>query len=174
MCLCGYSLLLSESTYLSVPPLFGPNPGVRLAREIRFFFFVLCFPSGSWWCRTPPAVGCAGLLWLAGCCISQYFRACRSSRAVHVLAPTPKTARACCVFSRAEREVPSFLSWFPWKTSASWLLPSMHRGRRNFLALVGISVVSFLMLEVQGCQVLFPHQQALFAMGEEGQVLNCL
>lgn len=101
MCLCGYSLLLSESTYLSVPPLFGPNPGVRLAREIRFFFFVLCFPSGSCWCRTPPAVGCAGLLWLAGCCTSQYFRACRSSRAVRVLAPTPKSARACCVFSRA-------------------------------------------------------------------------
>lgn len=105
---------------------------------MRFLCVVLS--CGELMCGTPPAVGCAGLLWLAGCCTSPYFRACTSSQAVRVLALTLKSARACCVFSRAESEVPSFLSLFPWKTSVSWLLPSTHRGRRNFLALVGISL----------------------------------
>lgn len=124
-------------------------------------------------------MGCAGLLWLAGCCTSQYFRACRSSQAVRVLVPAPKSARACCVFSRAEREVPSFLSLFPWKTSASWLLPSTHRGRRNFLALVGISLHNSAYCFILGAgsagdvsEVLFPHWEALFAVGEEGQELS--
>lgn len=166
--------MLSESTYLSVPPLFGPNPGVRLVREMSFF----C-------CAFLQRVDSVGLpqqwdvLWLAGCCTSQYFRACRSSQAVHVLAPTLKSARACCVFSRAESEVPSSLSLFPWKTSASWLLPSTHRGRRNFLALVGISLRTSaycFILDARSCrdvsEVLFPHWEAVFAVGEEGQELS--
>lgn len=111
MCLCGYSLLLSESTYLSVPPLFGPNPGVRLAREIRFFFFLCCaFLQGVVGVGLPQqwdVLGCCGWQDVAPLNISERAdppELCMCWRRLRSL------QEPAVSFQELESEVPSFLS----------------------------------------------------------------
>lgn len=143
----------SQLTFFAPPVPLLDQTQVRLDREMRFFFFMVFFPAGkwggNWWCRTPPVLGCTGLLWLAECCTSLYFWVCSFSETGRMLMLTPKSARACCFFSRAESKVPRF--YFPGKPVRIGCSPahtevegiSLHLWKSHFITLLFVSFLVF-------------------------------
>lgn len=82
-------------------------------------------------------------------------------------------------FQELKASFPRFCVYFPGKPVRVGCSPARTKAEGISLHLWGscfitLLIVSFLVLEVQGCvsEVLFPHWEALFAVGEEGQELS--